>query len=70
MPIVKYKIISPTIAVRVDDGRSETHHIPAGTIIELDTETFDGNKLVNVTWNGTKIMMFTQDVRLRGQKME
>jgi hypothetical protein len=32
--------------------------------------TFNGNKLIEVVWEGKVVMMFTQDVRLRAERIE
>ena len=36
-----------------------------GTISAVARLPFDGDKLVDVTWDGKKVMMFTQDLRSR-----
>lgn len=67
MAFIRYKITSPTIAV-VDRN---TQHVPAGSVIEVDTETLlGGNQLINVTWDGKQMMMFAQDVRSRGEQLD
>ena len=65
MPIGRYRINSPTIALFHEDGRHVAHTVPAGAFINVDSAAFDGDKLVDVTWNGKKVMMFTQDLRSR-----
>ena len=67
MALIRYKITSPTIAV-VDH---KTQHVPAGAVIEVETEAlFDGNQLINVTWDGKQLLMFAQDVRTRGERLD
>jgi hypothetical protein len=34
-------------------------------IVTVDSAALDGHKLVDVTWNDKKVMMFTQDLRSR-----
>jgi len=43
--------------------------VPKGAIVTIESETFDGNKLVEVRYEGKVIMMFTQDLRSRGEKV-
>jgi hypothetical protein len=65
MPIGRYRITNPTIALFHEDGRHVAHMVPSGAIIHVDNATFAGDKLLDVIWNGKKVMMFTQDLRSR-----
>jgi hypothetical protein len=47
-----------------NDGRHVVHHVPAGSIIMVDS-ALDGNQLMNVIWADKKVFMFTQDLRAR-----
>jgi hypothetical protein len=69
MPTVgKYRIVSPTIALFLEDGHHVARTVPAGSIVTIDNVAID--KLVEVTWDGMQVMMFAQDVRTRGEKIE
>ncbi len=70
MPLGRYRIKEPTIALFQQDGRHVAHTVPAGAIITVDDAAFDGDKLVNVTWDLKKVMMFTQDVRSRAEQAD
>ena len=70
MPIDHYRISSPTIALFLEEGRHVAHMVPTGSVISIDGETFNGNKLTEVTWAEKVVMMFTQDLRSRGVKIE
>jgi hypothetical protein len=63
----RYRITSPTLALFEQDGRHIAHTVPTGAIVTVDTNGFDGNKLVSVTWDGEAVMMFTQDLRSRSE---
>jgi len=52
------------------NGRHMAETVPVGAIVEIDTDTFDGNRLVDVIWVGKPVMMFTQDLRTRGESTE
>jgi len=65
-----YRITSPALALFPEDGRHVAHMIPKGNLVRIESETFNGNKLVEVLWNGKVVMMFTQDLRSRGEKKE
>jgi hypothetical protein len=65
MPIVRYRITNPTIALFHEDGRHVARTVPSGAFIHVETEAIDGNRLVDVSWENKKVMMFTQDLRSR-----
>jgi len=52
-----------------EEDRHVANTIPAGSIVEVEPGTFDGNKLVYVSWAGRRVMMFAQDLRNRGEKV-
>jgi hypothetical protein len=55
MPVGRYRIANPTIAVIVEHGAHVAHTIPAGAIVTIESGGFDGKTA----------MMFTQDLRSR-----
>ena len=65
-----YLICSPTIALLLEDGRHVAHLVPEGATISIEGKTFNGNKLIEVTWAEKIVMMFTQDLRTRGKKLD
>lgn len=65
-----YLISSPTIALFLEDGRHVAHLVPEGSLISTDGQPFNGNRLMEVTWDEKVVMMFTQDLRTRGKKMD
>jgi hypothetical protein len=78
MNLVNYVLDSSTIALLPADGHRVVRTIPAGSVITLpagsvimiDEDLFNENKLVEVLWNGKQTMMFAQDVRARGKKID
>jgi hypothetical protein len=70
MTTERYLINSPTIALFLEDGRHVTHLVPEGAVVDLDGKTFNGNKLMEVMWDEKAVMMFTQDLRSRGKRIE
>jgi hypothetical protein len=64
-----YRMKHPTIALFYEDGRHIAHTVPAGALITVDSAAFNGNRLVDVTWNDKKVMMFAQDVRSRAERV-
>ncbi len=54
----------------LEDGRHVAHLVPEGAMISIDGKTFNGNKLIEVIWAEKIVMMFTQDLRTRGKKLD
>ena len=64
-----FRITSPTIILFLEDGRHVSRMISKGELVTINSETFNVNKLVEVLWEGRAVMMFTQDLRARGEKI-
>jgi hypothetical protein len=61
MPVGRYRITNPTIAIFHEGDRHVAHMVSAGSIITIDCVAFDGERLVDVKWEGKEVMMFAQD---------
>ena len=66
---VKFRINVPTIALFTEDGRQVARKIPVGSEIRVDETDIEDNKLIEVRWIATTVMMFSQDIRARGEKI-
>jgi hypothetical protein len=64
----RYRIIQPTIALFLEEGRQVARTIAAGSVITA--ENIEGDKLIEVQWSEKTIMMFAQDIRSRGEPMD
>ena len=67
MPNGRWRIIEPTMALFLEAGRHVARTVPAGTIVSVDSESFDHSKLVDVMWGEKKVMMFVQDLQSRSK---
>jgi hypothetical protein len=65
-----YRITSPTVSLFLEGQRHVSRLLPKGALVKIESETFNGNKLVEVLFEGKVVMMFTQDLRSRGEKVE
>ncbi len=71
MPIGRYRILNPTLALFDDDGHQVAHTVPTGAFITVDSVALlDGDKLVDVTWEGRRHKMFAEDFRLRAERAD
>ena len=66
----KYRIKSPTIALFPENGRHVPRTVPEGAVVEIRSLAFDGNKLIEVLWDGRKVMMLSQDIQSRGESVQ
>jgi hypothetical protein len=57
----------PTIALFFEEGRQVAHTVPEGAVVRV--AGLDGDKLIEVVWEGQTILMFAQDIRSRGERV-
>ena len=69
MPI-RYRINDPTIAMFQEKGGYTARTVASGTVVEVGDGPMEGDKLVDVVWDGRNVMMFTQDLRSRAERVE
>jgi hypothetical protein len=65
-----YRINDPTIAMFHEKGGYTARTVASGTVVEVSDGPIDGDKLVDVIWDGRNVMMFTQDLRSRAERIE
>lgn len=62
-----FRITSPTIALFLEEDRTVARTLPLGALITANDVL--GNQLIEVQYEGQKILMFAQDVRARGERV-
>jgi hypothetical protein len=65
----KYRIKSPTIALFLEGGRHVAHLVPKDSVVVVQAEELNGDRIIEVLWTEKLVMMFTQDIRTRGEKV-
>ena len=65
----QYRLKTPTLAIMAHDGQKIPMTIPQGGIVVVVNGPLDGTRLVDVEWGGKTVMMFTTDVRERGERL-
>jgi hypothetical protein len=63
----RYRITDTTMAMFEEEGCHVAHVLPAGAIITIDDDDYDESGFVDVSWGDKKVMMFTQDLRMRAE---
>lgn len=67
---VRYRINEPTIAMYQEDGKYVARTMGSGAIVEVCGDAIDGDRLVDVIWGEHRVVMFTQDLRSRAERLE
>jgi len=65
----RYRLQTPTLAIINHDGQNNPTTVPSGAVVKV-VASLDGNRLVDVLWDGKTVMMFTTDIRERCVKLE
>ena len=65
-----YRLTSTSVGIRPIDGRRIPVTLPSNAIVEVAGDPYDGGSLVDVVWEGSIVMMRTQDLRQRGEEVE
>ena len=66
----RFRMKTPTLAIMAQDGAKIPVMIPKGAEVEVLDGPLNGNRLVDVRWEGKTVMVFTNDIRDRGERLE
>ncbi len=66
----RFRMKTPTLAIMAQDGVKVPVMIPKGAEVEVLDGPLNGNRLVDVRWEGKTVMVFTNDVRDRGERVD
>ena len=53
-----------------EGGHQIAKRIPAGDIVTVESEKLNEDELIEVKWRGKQGMMFSQDIRSKGEKIQ
>ena len=56
------RITNPLLAIVLIDGHHQAFTVPTGSLVDTDGKKFNGERLIEVTVNGRKVLMFTDDL--------
>ena len=65
MLIGRYLVKAPTLVLGTESEGRLACTIPAGSLISVDSPMFNGDRLIDVSWNGKTVMMLAEDLRAR-----
>jgi hypothetical protein len=66
----RYGIRSSTIAIYTSNGQRVMVSVPVNAIITSSEDILDGDRLIDVVWDGKHYWMFSQDLRDRGEPLD
>jgi hypothetical protein len=61
-----FRLERTTLAIGELNGKPVAVTIPAGEIVKLVLKPSDGNKMVDVLWDGRAVAMYAVDLQQRG----
>jgi hypothetical protein len=67
MPGERYRLNTPTLAILSLDGHRIPVTIPSGGIVLVTSSTYEDRQLVDIEWEGKKLLIFAVDLRDRGE---
>ena len=66
----RYRLNTPTLAILTLDGHNLPVTVPMGSIVQVKNGPLDGDRLIDVVWDGRTVSMFTIDLRDRGEHID
>jgi hypothetical protein len=66
----RYRLNTPTLAILSRDGQRVPLTIPHDGIVRVIGPAYDDRQLVDVEWEGKKLLMFAIDLRNRGELVD
>jgi shikimate kinase len=66
----RFRLKSPTLAIMTQDGANIAIMIPKGAEVEVIDGPLNGNRLLDIRWECKTVMVFTNDIRDRGELTE
>jgi hypothetical protein len=70
MPGECYRLKTPTLAIMVQESQRIPVTIPLGGVVRLVDGPLNGERLVDVEWEAKPLLMFSVDLRERGEIVE
>ena len=70
MTVQRYRLKSSTLAIMLKDGQQHPVTVPVGSIVQARNGSLDGDRLIDVEWDGRTVSMFSIDLRDRGENVE
>jgi hypothetical protein len=66
----RFKLKRSLLALERLDGHTKGFHLASGDIVTVKSGPLNGERIVDVEWNGRVIMMFTKDLIEHGEPVD
>jgi hypothetical protein len=66
----RFKLKRPLLGLERPDGHAKGFHLSDGDIVVVKGGPLNGDLIVDVEWDNRVVMMFTQDLREHGERIE
>jgi len=63
----QFELKTPTMAIESVAGKREVVTIPAGAKVKVVSGPRDGDRMIDVLWNGREVVIFLVDLESRGK---
>lgn len=58
-----HRLKIPLLAMFAGVDGHEVITVPPGAVLDLTSQKFNGDRLMEVSWDGRKLLMFTEDLK-------
>jgi hypothetical protein len=66
----RFRLKADTIAIETNGDKRIALHVPAGSVITVESGPKpDDRRMLDIRWDGRKIVMFVDDVQKRGEQV-
>jgi hypothetical protein len=66
----RFRLESPTLSIEGVNGKREALYVPEGAVIKVVSgPTSEGDRMVDMLWDGKIVTMFAIDVNVRGTEI-
>jgi hypothetical protein len=66
----QFRLTEETIAIETVGGKRVALHVPAGSVVTIRSGPRpDDSRMVDVSWDGHRIVMFAGDIQKRGKQI-
>ena len=65
----RFKLTERILGTEVLDGERKAFSLPVGAIIEVATDSAEGDKTLHILWGDKKLAIFVCDLEMRGTEI-
>jgi hypothetical protein len=65
----RFRLRSETLSTYMENGKRLVATIPAGDVVNVVSGPHNGDRMLDVLWNGQAVAMFVIDLEARGEEI-